>query len=342
MQNRVNSYTGFQPLREVWLGDCYPEQFYSHFPTDVQEAFGVITEWTKNDLNKIQAALESFGVKVRRPEFTNSVDDYVDQDILLKPPITPRDQSMTLGTEFYHLRSKYRVDPWKKQIQDFVDHGVKVHEQSDGPLSCLYPPSVVRVGKDIYVDYDTHQHVWDFVSPTLLEWAKTSRVHIASTGGHSDGVFCPVAPGIIVATHYLKQYNQTFPDWEVFHLPHRGLSRNGYFGKWHVDNNSVMNNKNFADHVNQYALDWVGNFRETVFEVNMLVIDQHNVLAIKEEPKLFEWLAKRGINVTLCDFRCRGFWDGGLHCLTTDIVREGGCENYFSDRPDLNYLNWLC
>ena len=340
MQNRVNSFTGFQPLKEVWLGDCYPAHFYNHLSNQVQDAFGLITEWTQQDLARIQAVLEAEGVLVQRPEFTSTVEHYVNSlGQLVKPPICPRDNSMTLGNEFYHLRSQ-TPDPWHKQIQNFKQHGVVVHQGRDHPADCISPPSVVRMGRDLYIDYDTHAPMWNMASNILTEWAKTYRVHVCSTGGHSDGVFCPVAPGTIVATHYLSQYSKTFPDWKVFHLPEPG--GNLWNGTWHVENNTVMTNAGFADHITQYAFDWVGNFRETVFEANMLVINPTHVLAIKQDPQMFSWLSQQGIRVTYCDFRCRSFWDGGLHCLTTDIVREGSCEDYFPARPDLNYLDWLC
>jgi len=340
MQNRINSFTGFQPLKEVWLGDCYPESFYSYLPSEIEDAFCRITEWTKSDLANIQKTLESLNVKVQRPVFTNNIDDYIHNNNLLKPPITPRDNSMTFGNSFYHLRSKYQVDPWAEQIADFNKAGVEIFQEVDGPLACLCPPSVVRIGKDIYVDYDTHCHVWGMITETLTQWAKDYRVHVCLTGGHSDGVFCPVAPGIIVATHYLSQYNNTFPNWKVFHLPEPKC--NNYFGNWHIENTNIMANKKFADHIEKYAVDWVGNYKETVFESNMLVIDETNVLAIKENKLMFKWLQDRGINVTVCNFRCRSFWDGGLHCLTTDIVREGDCEDYFPIRPNRPYLDWLC
>lgn len=341
IQHRVNSFTGFQNLKEVWLGDCYPEHFYNHLPNSVQDAFGTITEWTRQDLSKIQTVLESFNVKVQRPVFTNNIDDYVHNDHLLKPPITPRDDSMTFGNDFYHLRSNYKKDPWQLQIDDFEKSGVTIHYGHDqSPLNCLFPPSVVRVGKDIYIDIDTHRSVWGYISETVVEWAKNSRVHVCSTGGHSDGVFCPVAPGIIVATQYLSQYQKTFPDWQVFHIADK--KSNGGFGHWHVNNDNVLNNNAFADHINAHATNWVGNCQETIFEANMLVIDRHHVMAIKEDKNLTKWLKNQGIEVIYCDFRCRSFWDGGLHCLTTDIVREGGCENYFPSRPNLNYLDWLC
>ena len=339
MQNRVNSFSGFQPLKEIWLGDCYPAYFYSHLSNQVQDAFGVITEWTQQDLTVIQKTLESFGVKVQRPKFTNSINDYIKDGQLLKPPICPRDDNMTLGNEFYHLRSKYAINPWEDQIQDFNQHGVVIHGQEHSAVDCLSPPSIVRIGRDIYIDYDTHQHTWGMVTEVLIEWAKHYRVHVCRTNGHSDGVFCPVAPNTIVATHYLSEYKKTFPNWEVFRLPFPKF--NSWNGKWHVENTTVMQNLGFAAHINQYALDWIGNFKETVFEANMLIIDPTHVLAIKEDPHLFRWLEQRGIKVSCCDFRCRGFWDGGLHCLTTDIVREGKAENYFPDRGNFNYLDWL-
>ena len=190
MQNRVNSFTGFQPLKEVWLGDCYPESFYNHLSAEVQDAFGIITEWTWQDLSKIQTVLESFNIKVQRPIFTNNIDDYIHNNHLLKPPITPRDVSMALGNDFYHLRSYYKKDPWQLQIDDFKKCGVTIHYGHDqSPLNCLFPPSVVRVGKDIYIDIDSHRSIWGYISETVVDWAKNSRVHICSTNGHSDGVF---------------------------------------------------------------------------------------------------------------------------------------------------------
>jgi hypothetical protein len=337
MQHRVNSFSGFQPLKEVWLGDCYPVEFYSHLSAEVQDAFAVITEWTQQDLAVIQRTLESLGVVVRRPEFTDRAEDYMINDVLLKPPICPRDNSMTLGNEFYHLRSEYPRDPWQAQLNDFAAQGVTIHQQADGPLACLHPPSIVRLGRDIYVDYDTHAHVWDFVAPMLTAWARDHRVHVCQTGGHSDAVFCPVAPGRIVATHHLTQYHSTFPNWAVFDIPRQ----NGYFGQWHVDHHAVQGNHGFAQHIDQYAQHWVGNVQETVFEANMLVINPTTVMAIRPHPGLDRWLAGQGIQAIYCDFRCRSFWDGGLHCLTTDIVRLGSAEDYFPERPDANYLDWL-
>ena len=71
----INSNFGFTPLKEVWIGDCYPESYYDHLPNDVADPFRQITEWTKEDLNKLQKFLEGKGIIVQRPVF-ESIDDY--------------------------------------------------------------------------------------------------------------------------------------------------------------------------------------------------------------------------------------------------------------------------
>jgi N-dimethylarginine dimethylaminohydrolase len=97
----------------------------------------------------------------------------------------------------------------------------------------------------------------------------------------------------------------------------------------------------FAQHIEQRAIDWIGNYQETQFSVNMLVIDNRTVLAVNQNPLLTEFLASKGIEVILADFRCKSFWDGGMHCLTCDITRTGGMKDYFNDRPGINYLDWI-
>ena len=55
---RVNSYTNWGRLEEVWLGDCYPAHFYDHLASEVRDVFYEITEKTQHDLKIIQRKLE--------------------------------------------------------------------------------------------------------------------------------------------------------------------------------------------------------------------------------------------------------------------------------------------
>jgi glycine amidinotransferase len=82
----------------------------------------------------------------------------------------------------------------------------------------------------------------------------------------------------------------------------------------------------------QYAANWIGNSKETVFEVNMLVVDEKNIICIAENDAACKRLEALGITPHVVNFKTRGFWDGGIHCITLDINRSGDCIDYWPDR----------
>jgi hypothetical protein len=326
----INSNFGFTPLKEVWLGDCYPESFYDHLPNEIADPFRLITEYTKEDTAKLQQFLESRGIIVRRPIFT-SIDNHIDNDQLVKPPITPRDNYLVLDKTLYSLHNQLEVDPWQHSLDYYKSQGYDVQEPKNLPINCLCPPALVRVGKDLYLDHDSHPHVWGFICEWMVETSQDYRINISSTSGHSDGVFCPVAPGILVSSHYKNNYQQSFPGWEVFKIPNH-LHNFRSTSAWYANDKTIDNNRHFSQHIQKHASSWVGNFKETVFEVNMLVLDEKNVVAMKDYPPLTKWLDERGITVHFFDLRTRSFWDGGWHCFTLDINRDDTKTDLFPDR----------
>lgn len=340
----VNSHCGFTKLEEVWLGDAYPVEFYDHLPNAIQDAFHTITEWTKEDLSKIEKKLVELGVTVRRPEY-HSIDDCLDSnDNLLKPAVASRDDTLVLGHTMYHLRNHFKVNPWKRWLDLYRESGSVVHEISDGPWACVSPPCMVRMGRDLYLDWIYHKDVWGMVTEPAVELAKEYRVHVSMIDGHSDSVFCPVTEGLILTTDYKKSYEATFPGWEIYNINHAGRSKptnmGGGFHQWHIPDTKIGANKEFAQHIQQKAQDWVGSYIETVFDVNLLIVDDKNILSVGDDEETFEFLAKKGYNVHAFDFRCRNFWDGGMHCLTNDVRRKGSCPDFFPERgkPGLDWL----
>lgn len=335
----INSNFGFTPLKEVWLGDCYPESFYDHLPNEIADPFRLITQSTKEDTGRLQKFLEESGIKVRRPIF-GAIDDYInDKGYLEKPPVTPRDHYFTLDQTLYSLHNQLKKDPWAHWLDYYKSQGYDVQTPKDKPINCLCPPALVRVGQDLYLDHESHPHVWGFMCQWMVETSRRYRVNICATSGHSDGVFCAVAPGIIVSSHYKSNYSQSFPNWKVFEIPNILNNPANYTANWWIKDPSILNNKSFNDHIQTKAKNWVGNFRETVFEVNMLVLDEKNVVAMKDYPPLTEWLYKQGITVHFFDLRTRSFWDGGWHCFTLDIHREDSKTDLFPQRGD-NGIYW--
>jgi len=328
----ISSHTGFQPLREVWLGDCYPAEWYSDFDNQAQDILGAITEITKHDLKIFETKLHELGIVVQRPQFHDRSQFLDESGNLCKPPITPRDWAMTLSdtlfvlpqyensfTGFESTISQYRQDNQKVKVLD---------RSLPDPWCYLAFPSTVRVGKDIYIDCALDDPNYHYFQQVANELAKTYRVHITHTGEHNDGIFCPVSPGNIFSTHYRKNYEHAFPGWKIFYLNDttRRRSGNGYNGNWWVPGKHYQI---YNDSIIKYAEKWIGNSQETVFEVNMLVVDDKNIFCIVEDDRACRQLEDLGMTVHVVDFRCRGFWDGGLHCLTTDIYRQGDCLNYW-------------
>ena len=122
-------------------------------------------------------------------------------------------------------------------------------------------------------------------------------------------------------------YKDTFPGWEVVILKGESWDKvegfikkkNKSRGRYWVPNAG----DDFYDYVNEWMDDWVTYVEETVFDINMIVIDESNVIVNGFNEKAFDAFERHGITPHIVNFRHRYFWDGGLHCITSDVDREG-------------------
>ena len=336
MMKIVESFTGFQPLEEIWIGGVYPQKFYNHLPQQVQDSFGKITEVTNKAFDDLEKKLVELGVKVRKPEFTDRVDDYMDHfDNLIKPPVAPRDWIITIGNEMWIICQGYKVEPYAHVIDEYWLNGeaVKIIPRGADPESWLIFPGIVRLSNRIIVDPGANivpgsKHE-NKIKEAISSLEKKYEVIPANGGGHLDSVFCPIKKGQIFSSHWGsdEMYKRTLPDWEVFYIQ---AERSPMPDKswWTPDNHFIS--PIFNKHIEQNASDWVGDSRETVFEANMLVVDEKNVICIAENDHSFKKLETLGITPHVVDFPARFFWDGGPHCITVDIRRTGGCVDYFN------------
>tara|TARA_E500000318_G_C3567164_1_gene216181 strand:- start:472 stop:1410 length:939 start_codon:yes stop_codon:yes gene_type:complete len=310
----INSSNSWSLLKEVWLGDVYPADWYDHLPTQVRDAFRTITEITKEDLDIIQTTIESFGVHVRRPTYDN-IDSFIDAHTkqLMKPQITPRDQFVTLGNKL--IAHRWHTKAWESVLEEYKrDTECSVILTDNVALNGA---NVVRMNKDIIIDTpDGEQMNNDF----LLDY----NVTIVNNGGHMDGCFAILKPGLLIASNYFPSYDETFPGWTKIDLsnPEFKQQGNAHNGKWWLPDVNINDNKSFGKHIEQHAVDWVGEYTETYFELNCLVIDEQNVIMLGSNKNLEIQLAKHDIQVHWVPFRTRSFWDGGMHCLTVDIHRR--------------------
>jgi hypothetical protein len=341
----INSHTNWGQLEEVWLGDVYPASWYDHLSSDVRDCFYEITEKTQQDLGVIQRKLEELGVHVVRPEYHN-IEQFMDpRGYLRKPEITPRDNYLV-----YQNSLLGRVDdqsPWKSALDRY---------RQDSRCCIDYPPAfdhlgfmcganTVRAGRDLYLDIkhngnnstDEQKHQ-EFANKVVPLWPN-SRMHLLDNGGHVDACFAVARPGVLITSKYFDDYDRTFPGWHQLNVTEPEFFDQQFAafrtgpqgnGKWYMQ--GMTNRLAFQDHVIQHALDWVGDYTETFFEVNCLVVNENNILMMGQNDKVAAELERHGITVHWLPFRTRTFWDGGLHCLTLDIRRQDSAVDLFPER----------
>ena len=335
----INSHNSWSRLEECWLGDVYPAAWYEHVDPEVRDVFQRLTEITQQDLTAIQRTLESHDVRVRRPIY-NQIDDYVDLAAgqLVKPQITPRDYFVTVGNNLCITPMREATLPWRDIISEYrTDPRCNVLKIRV-PEHVFMGANVVRLGRDIIIDQDCFEIDQNNV---FFEQFKTDyRLHWEKNGGHMDGCFAILKPGLILANRYFDGYDRNFPGWEIIYLDnptYHAYPSTGYRQPYPVFNGkffdtTVGTNHMFNEHIIKHAQDWVGNYTETYFELNCLSIDESNVIMLAENEQLAEDLGRRGITVHWVPFRTRSFWDGAMHCLTVDIRRQSSIEDFFPER----------
>jgi hypothetical protein len=330
---------------------------------------------TEEDYQKIITKLESFGVKILRPDCPTHVGGQI-QGRILPPPMTPRDQFVMIAKTLYRVNEtpweifyrNIRDDSWPLEVQS-IEHlnqrqrtecvdifgwmrdelchpypyeNIINHVASQGNIIKRSPHNIVqgsmvsRIGRDLYFGTNTYDDdITQLQKRMDLEFAHT-RNHIVNTGGHGDGTYCPVCPGLIISLRDVPTYANTFPGWEVVYLPGQSWSKVQSFldlkaknkGRWWIQDETV--DDHFVEFVDTWMSDWVGYVEETVFDVNMLIIDHHNVIVFNENPQVFRALERHGMTPHVITFRHRYFWDGGIHCVTLDLDREGHMQDFFS------------
>jgi len=324
----INSHDSWSKLQEAWLGDVYPAAWYEHLEPAVRDVFQELTAITQQDLGAIQHVMQDLGITVQRPVY-HDIDHYLRDGSLIKPQITPRDNFLVVGNTIYCHEVARR--PWQHCLDLYA--GDERSAVRSNNIACLHGANVVRVGRDIIWDLD----VFDLDVPDL--WPEY-RVTTVRNGGHMDGCFAILRPGLILANHYFTDYDRTFPGWEVLRLDdpkYQAAAGIGYQQPYPVYNGKfwdtgVGTTRSFNQHVIDHALDWVGCYTETYFELNCLVVDPGTVIMLAENEVLARDLDVRGITVHWVPFRARSFWDGAMHCLTVDIRRGSAAHDYFPER----------
>jgi hypothetical protein len=340
-----NVHVQWHPLKVLMVGKSYGPEYYEPIKNSrVRDSLQLIAEQTEEDFQGLIRTVKSFGADIVRVE---PGDRNIEIDIannqryhpIPKSPMTPRDNAVVLGDRilitdpncvdytqaiYKHIDYKHIINPWAKYTNpELGTWGLE-------PNKSFHAPSITRVGNTIFVDNNDHPWLVDYFRTNLPDY----NIVEVTIGGHNDGAYSPIAPGKILSIIGQNHYQHTFPNWEVLYLPNQSWNlvkgwnqlKSKNDGKWWIDGQDI--NNDLTEFVETWLTDWVGYVEETVFDVNCLVLDQHHVCFTNYNKEVWEFCQRNQIEPIVVPFRHRFFWDGGLHCVTLDLVRDGNSDDY--------------
>ncbi len=337
----IKGYATFDPLKHCWVGSGFKIDWFKDFPLGksdkIMDPLKRISEETEEDYQQLLKILKDANVQTYRTFYKPSIEwkDWHTNYGTAHPPICPRDDHAVIGEKFYNVGQPL---PRHNEIIEQINPNQVVHD--DSSFFRLSTANIVRVGKDIFWDINPDHIKWENVKIQVekykQQWIDEGfRIHTSYRGYHSDGSFCVVKPGCIVSLYEVQDYAKEFPGWDILYLPDQSWEKIRGFvnmrmktgARWWLKGEE--DNDELIEFVNTWLHDWVGYVEETVFDVNMLSIDQNTIICNNYNKEVFDHFKKHKVEPIIFNFRHRYFWDGGVHCITQDLYREGKMENYF-------------
>ena len=306
-------------------------------------------------LNNFVKILESFGIKVDRPsaiDFTKAITtpDWKNDGMFDCMP--PRDVILTVGNEMLEAPMSYRCrwfeylayrpllekyydeDPnmrWEAAPKprltestykkDYLPEGISIEERYDKIEKADFilteeeplfdAAEILRFGKDLFYHNNFTSNLKG------LNWLRrhfpNHRIHQINLPGdliptHIDACFTPIKPGVMLIN------------------PNRKLSfeQRSIFEK----NNWKIVEAEPSIHNSPppmcYSSIWLS--------MNVLIINPKTICVEASETRMIKQMENLGMEVVPVPFRDAYAFGGSLHCATTDVYREGECEDYFPNQ----------
>lgn len=364
MKKVATAYTEFQPLLDVMVGKCFDSKIVDAniFPEKlnngdkitegVKRLFKDLFDETEEDFQNLGKLIESFGANVYRPSYNDI--EWNNLRGLSPRLMNPRDVNMTIDNQIVHSYNyplKNNKSPYLSVLEDDFKN-IDQTPWNDKEGNQFIYSSIVRLGDTIILDSNDYANNPDHEVKMRerfehlgykIKYLSTHNFKFANHISHGDAVFAVIKPGLIIYAggSRIDPMQELYPGWDIVKVDQ---SSNVNQKKWYDRKDKVKSgdgNVFFSFHDDKYwspdfinlldnwATEWMPYSLETFFDLNCLVVDEENVIFSNYNKELFSTLKKYNVNCHVSKFRHRYFWDGGIHCITWDINRQGGREAYF-------------
>ena len=306
-------------------------------------------------LNNFVEILESFNIKVDRPsaiDFTKNIETPDWQNNGMFDCMPPRDVILTVGNEMLEAPMSYRCR-WFEYLayrplieryynedtnmrweaapkprltnnsykKNYLYNGITDEERhkkiqnrdfiltEEEPL--FDAAEILRFGKDLFYHNNFTSNIKG------LNWLRrhfpNHRIHQLNLPGdliptHIDACFTPIKPGVMLINPNRKLSNDQ-----------RNIFENN---KWKIieAEPSIHN----SPPPMCYSSIWLS--------MNVLILNPKTICVEASEIKMIKQMEGLGMEVIPIPFRDAYAFGGSLHCATTDVYREGECEDYFPNQ----------
>ncbi len=337
---KISTHTSFQPLKAVLLGQGVSRSFFDWVDDDkISAPLNRIVEETQEDLDFIKKTCEDFGATVFQDAPLEFDQELLENKVAIPvPPIQPRDVHLTLGDKVYCTSTEkaWRYI-YKIAHESSIVNLFSLAQESGKPYEggeTISGANCLKVGNRIIIPSIVDNNMKKFSKDFFTE--KGYEIIETNDHAHTDGTMSVLKPGVIISLEEVINYKETFPGWEVHHCEDQSWNKlSGWLsfkskskGRWWIPGEE--SNEYLRQFVDTWLNKWVGFVEETVFDVNMFSLSEECVLVNNYNKEVFAFLKKHRIEPIICPIRHRYFWDGGLHCFTLDLRRDGEREDYFS------------
>jgi len=214
-----------------------------------------------------------------------------------------------------------------KRIQFEISRYKSVLEYESRELGPLQAPNVIVTDDCIYVDNNEYCNYSNWLQTRIKDTRPV--VQFTSGAGHVDGCFAVLGKQVILGIDPLIDYNKFFPGYSVIKVPE--VSYQNYLAEFRIMKNKVggswwivgeEHNDNLIQFIENHLKSWTGFVQESIFDVNVLALDENTICVSNITTELENKLKQFGIECILVPWRHRFFVDGGLHCITLDLYRD--------------------
>jgi glycine amidinotransferase len=347
---KINCWTEWGKLREILVGSTYPiDAFDYHKDLEFRDNMKRILTETQEDLDTLAKLLtDEFGVKVHRPnntlfkvgeEHTNGYFKYAYPNHPLMPRDTIGAFGNTLVQTYTNTDSRYFENiTWYDHCMDYFEQGSnwismpsplvlpgkKYVDPDIKPQAFQHTANFIKCGKDIFYsipgDIDIQRGKGTKIG---IDWFKRHLpefdFNAVNIGGHVDGKIALLRPGLL-ATWNKNWIPPQLSLWDAIEIPDNANFPDDFV--------KTKKKRYYGEYVKKYLENWIGYADESVFDVNVLSVDAHRVIVTGNDPKILRLFENKGLTPIFWNFRHQYFWDGGIHCVTADMVRDGEIETY--------------